>query len=141
MSWVKKYIGIPFLEGGRTAGGCDCGGLVLLALKQECGIIAADFNDYGKAEFGNGKGMSRLGAGIESLMREWIVVDKPQPFDLLRFRYGRTPCHVGLWVGQGKFLHVEKDGLFARLTPLTDIVWGPRFIEFRRHEALMEGKP
>lgn len=71
-------------------------------------------------------------------MREWVVVEKPLPFDLVRFRYGRYPSHVGMWAGyRNNFLHVEKNGGVARLAPITDALWGPRFFEFRRHRLLM----
>ncbi len=136
--WTNKYIGIPFREGGRDTSGCDCGGLVLLVLQREFAIQALDFTAYETADFCR-HGFNKLADGIESLMREeWAVVDTPQPFDLVRFFYGRFPCHVGLWAGYGNtFLHVEKDGLFTRLTPMTDLSWGPRFMEFRRHKAMI----
>lgn len=136
--WTGKYIGIPFVEGGRDFSGCDCGGLVLLALKLEKGVIASDFNNYGKREFKNMCGYAVLGQGIEELMKEWIPVDEPLPFDLVRFRYGRLPCHVGIYAGNGKFLHVEESQGVARITDMNDLSWGPRFVDFRRHRELME---
>lgn len=138
MNWTDKYIGIPFVPGGRTESGCDCGGLVLLALKKEKGIAAADFNSYGRKEFGNMHGMEQLGLGIEGLMKEWILVESPLPFDLVRYRYGRWPSHVGIYARSGKVLHVQESQGFARIIDLKDPVWGPRLVEFRRHRLLME---
>lgn len=136
-AWTDKYIGIPFLPGGRSSGGCDCGGLVLLALREEKGILASDFNSYGRTEFRGMGGLTKLGAGIETLMTEWLVVSEPAAFDLVRYRYGRAPCHVGIYARPGKILHVEEKQAFARLMDFTDPVWRPRFIEFRRHRELM----
>ena len=135
--WTRPYVGIPFVAKGRDFSGCDCGGLVLLALKVERGVIATDFEDYAAEDFADMRGVRKISRGIEAIMREWIVVEKPLPFDLCRFRYGREPFHYGVYVGRGQFLHVEKALLFSRLTPLDDLDWGPRFIEFRRHERLM----
>ena len=44
MSWSDKYVSppIPFKPRGRDFSGCDCGGLVLLALKDHFGIEARD---------------------------------------------------------------------------------------------------
>ena len=36
--WVARYIGIPFVSGGRTIIGCDCYGLLYLAYTIELGI-------------------------------------------------------------------------------------------------------
>lgn len=135
-NWTDKYIGIPFVPGGRSESGCDCGGLVLLALRKEKSIVAADFNAYDRKDFGNMRGMSRLGLGIECLMEEWLPVKTPLPFDLVRYRYGRWPSHVGIYARAGKVLHVEEGQGFARIIDLKDPVWGPRFVEFRRHKLL-----
>ena len=139
--WTDKYIGIPFVEGGREFTGCDCAELVLLALRTECGIQALDFTEYEKLDFVGMPGYERLSELIQQAMIEWREIDIPQAFDLARFYHGRFPCHVGLWAGRGNtFLHVEKHGRFARLTPMTDLAWGKRFFEFRRHNKLMKTK-
>lgn len=136
-NWTDRYIGVPFLPGGRTFSGCDCGGLVLLALREEKGIAASDFNAYGSGEFKNMRGLGKIGEGVEGLMEEWVPVEEPRPFDLVRYRYGRWPCHVGIYAREGKVLHVEEAQAFARIMDLHDIKWWPRFIEFRRHKSLV----
>ena len=138
--WTDKYIGIPFVERGRDFNGCDCGGLVLLALKQELGVEALDFQEYEKAAFRRMEGYKMLGEGMRKVIKaEWLIVDKPKPFDLVRFWYGRHPSHVGLYAGYSNyFLHVEASAMFARLESLSSIAWGPRFFEFRRHRSQME---
>ena len=137
-NWTDRYIGIPFVEVGRDFNGCDCAGLVLLALREETGIQALDFTEYERLDFAGMAGYEKLGGLIERAMSEWRVVDRPQAFDLARFYHGRYPCHVGLWTGYGNaFLHVDRRGTFARLTPSTDLSWGKRFFEFRRHHTLL----
>lgn len=141
--WTDPYIGIPFVEGGRDFSGCDCGGLMLLVLRMEKGIIASDFNAYSSADFRmRGGGYARLSAGVEDLMKEWVAVDRPQPFDLVRYRYGRYPVHVGIWTGFSgqEVLHVEEAGQFARLIAFDDLHWRRNFIEFRRYKDLMEAQ-
>ncbi|MCL1940036.1 MAG: NlpC/P60 family protein [Desulfovibrionaceae bacterium] len=139
-NWTDRYIGIPFKEGGRDFAGCDCGGLALLVLREECGVRALDFTEYEKLDFAAMPGYAKLGRGIEGLMeKEWAVVHDAIPFDLVRFYHGRYPCHVGIWAGHGNaFLHVDEAGKFSRLTSMTDMAWGKRFFEFRRHQTLMQ---
>ena len=137
--WTDKYIGIPFVAGGRDANGCDCAGLVLLVLKQELGVEAIDFQNYEKAAFRRMEGYKGLGELMEqAAAAQWTVVDKPKAFDIVRFRYGRYPSHVGLYAGyRDYFLHVEESARFAQLERLSGLSWGPRFIEFRRHQSQM----
>ena len=137
--WTGKYIGIPFVPGGRDMDGCDCGGLVLLVLRQEKGVLASDFNAYLPENFRHASGMAGLGEGITDLVRrEWPKVEAPRPFDLARFLVGRHPAHVGVYAGDGLFLHVDDSGFCARLTELQDLSWVPRLYDFRRHKAVLE---
>lgn len=109
----------------------------MLALRLEKGVIGSDFNAYGRREFKSMRGLAELGRGVDGLMEEWIPVTIPQSFDLVRFRYGRFPCHVGIYAGNGRFLHVEEEQGVARLTDMKDLSWGPRFVDFRRHRELI----
>lgn len=137
--WSDKYIGIPFRDGGRDFSGCDCAGLVLLALREERGIVAADTAEaYGMDDFHGAAGHGRLAELVERGLREWRVVSgPPRPFDLVRYAVGGNPCHVGLCIGGGMFLHVEKHG-GAHCLMLSTPQWRRRFVEFRRHVQLME---
>lgn len=134
--WTEKYMRIPFKEGGRSFAGCDCGGLALLVLREEKGVLAADFTEYNAADFRQRLGFARLGKGIDELMREWVVVERPRPFDLCRFRYAGVPCHVGIYIGPCGFLHCERK-INTAVTRHNDPHWSANFIEFRRHRELL----
>lgn len=141
MAWTDKYIGIPFMAGGRDFDGCDCGGLVLLALRTEKNIVARDFGaEYSAAEFRGRAGRARLAAVITEYAREFPCVNMPRPLDVLRFSVGGAVCHVGLYVdgmGGGRMLHVEETGGTARLEYINGLHWGRRLREIRRHERLL----
>ena len=50
-AWVEKYVGIPFVSGGRDKTGLDCYGLVRLVLRDEYGYNLPVFNgDYTNAD-------------------------------------------------------------------------------------------
>lgn len=143
-NWTKKYTdpGIPFVAGGRDFSGCDCGGLVLLALKEEKGIIAKDFSNYNPKDFATREGYKHLAKLVEDALIDWpVTVDRPIPFDLVRMEVGSARCHVGLYVGNGYFLHIEDAmGSIARLTSLDDLGWGRNIFEYRRHKAFIDDK-
>jgi cell wall-associated NlpC family hydrolase len=48
-SWVGRYVGIPFVSGGRDIEGCDCYGLVRLVLLERFGyklpLLSGDYSD------------------------------------------------------------------------------------------------
>lgn len=143
MNWSDKYIGIPFVEGGRDFHGCDCGGLVLLVLRCEKGIIGRDFTAYELEDFKTRRGLMTIGKGIDAVVaEEWEPVSgEPRAFDLLRFNTGKASCHVGIYVGDGRFLHVESGrGQTAHLECLNSLVWGPKLFAVCRHRALTGGK-
>lgn len=45
MSWAAKYIGILFVEHGRTREGCDCWGLLRLVYREEFGIELPGYDE------------------------------------------------------------------------------------------------
>ncbi len=137
-NWSDKYLNIPFVRGGRDYAGCDCGGLVLLVYRDELGLFPTDFTAYEAADFRYPQGYRKLAEALEGLMGEWVPVEEPLPFDLVRFRYGRACCHVGLYISQAAgFLHVEEAQAVSRVTPLNDLYWGRNCIEFRRYRELL----
>jgi len=97
LNWTDRYIGIPFKEGGRDFSGCDCAGLVLLALREETGIQALDFTEYERLDFAGMAGYEKLSSLIERAMSEWCEADEPQAFDLARFYHGRFQGSLEHW--------------------------------------------
>lgn len=93
-----KYLGIPYLWGGeRPETGFDCSGLVRYVFLQH-GIELPHYSGY---QFKYGK-----------------PVDKNElmPGDLVFF--GNPIHHVGIYIGNGYFIHAPKTGDFVKITPL-----------------------
>lgn len=93
-------IGIPFVDGGRDPeSGLDCWGLVKEAFRRQ-GCEVPDYH------------ISAIeAADIAGTMKrqedDWIRLDKPRVgcLVLLRLTPGLWANHVGIYAGDGRFLH------------------------------------
>ncbi len=94
-----KYLGIPYLWGGeKPETGFDCSGLVRYVFLQH-GIDLPHYSGY----------QFKMGKPVET--------DELQPGDLVFF--GNPVHHVGIYVGNGYFIHAPKTGDFVKITPLS----------------------
>jgi len=104
-SWVKNYIGIPFISNGRTKEGCDCYGLVRLVLMEIYGVLLPELsNDYENA---------RNIAETQKLFKEKLPVLSAARIPAIEekavvlIREAGHPCHLGIDAGGGYILHTN----------------------------------
>jgi hypothetical protein len=65
--------------------------------------------------------------------------DELQPGDLVFFNtLRRTFSHVGIYVGDGKFIHSPKPGGEVRVEDMRFVYWAKRFTGARRAEPVAE---
>jgi cell wall-associated NlpC family hydrolase len=107
--WIGAYMGIPFLEGGRTRQGADCYGLARLVLAERFGIVLPI--DPAGARL---RGMDRaakdgLAGRIVAARGAWCDVPRGavKPGHGILLRVEGRPFHVGLVVNDRAFLHTE----------------------------------
>lgn len=100
-----KYIGLPYLANGRTEAGLDCWGLVRLFYRDELGIDLPSYTtNYSGAD----------DPAIMELMSEYKDTNwkKQTTFkvgDVCVFNIYGEPCHVGVYVGDSKFMHSREN--------------------------------
>lgn len=109
-----SMVGRPYRYGGNTPQGFDCSGLVQYS--------------YSKA------GMA-LPRSTDHLLR----VSRPVPLgqaqrgDLLFFdQEGRKASHVGIYLGEGRFVHAPSTGKRVYVTDLADPYWRRHLSGVRR---------
>ena len=112
------YVGVPYRYGGASAEtGFDCSGLVWRVYREAAGLRLPR-DTYG---------ISRRGVAIPS--RDL------QPGDLVFFNTMRRPySHVGIYVGNDRFVHAPSSGGVVQVTRISDQYWRQRFDGARRIE-------
>ncbi len=109
-------LGVPYRRGGSTfEGGFDCSGFVRAMYEQTVGLILPR-----KAE--------QQAAVTQKIDRQDL-----QPGDLVFFNTMRRAfSHVGIYLGDGKFIHSPKPGAEVRVEDMALPYWSRRFDGARR---------
>ncbi|MDR2768542.1 MAG: C40 family peptidase [Treponema sp.] len=101
--WVKEYVGIPFLSGGRTREGADCYGLIRMVLTEKLNkklpLLSGDYSDADNLKETERvmKARRPVFAGRE--------VETPAAGDVCVIRFCGRPVHLGIYSGGGYLLH------------------------------------
>lgn len=110
------FLGVPYRRGGNTAEtGFDCSGFVKAMYEQTVGLV--------------------LPRKAEQQAAATQVIDKHdlRPGDLVFFNtLRRAFSHVGIYVGEGRFIHSPKPGAEVRLESMNGSYWQRRFDGARR---------
>ncbi len=136
MNWIARYIGVPFLDGGRSLSGYDCWGLVQVVFLNERGIELPSYGEISAHD------LIRVARKIEQETvgerGPWVEVVRSalRPFDVVVMYRRRLAAHVGLVALPGKMLHVA-EAQHTVLVPIDSphVNLYPR-VKFFRHEAL-----
>ncbi len=112
------FLGVPYTFGGTSfEGGFDCSGFVKAVYEQTTGLILPrKASDQAKATAP-------------------ISKDELKPGDLVFFNTMRAAfSHVGIYVGDGKFIHSPRTGSEVRIEDMGAAYWAARFNGARRVE-------
>lgn len=119
------FLGVPYRRGGNTAeSGFDCSGFVRAIYQQTVGLILPR-----KAE--------QQAAATQKIDRADL-----QPGDLVFFNTMRRAfSHVGIYIGEGKFIHSPKPGSEVRVDDMGLSYWTRRFDGARRVQTTAPEMP
>lgn len=112
-------LGVDYRDGGRSpATGFDCSGLVAHVFEQAYGVRLPR----------NTQAQSEAGLPINA--------EELEPGDLVFYdTLGRPYSHVGIYLGDGKFVHAPKAGSSVRMESVRSAYWIRRFNGARRIET------
>jgi cell wall-associated NlpC family hydrolase len=115
---AMNYLDVPYTWGGNTAEeGFDCSGFTRHVYQRAAGI--------------NLPRTTEAQANSQTLTP--VGRDDLAPGDLVFFNtLGRTYSHVGVYVGDNKFVHAPRTGAHVRVDNLGGAYWAGRFTGARR---------
>ena len=112
------FLGVPYRHGGNSAEtGFDCSGFVRAMYQQTVGLI--------------------LPRSADQQAAATVTIDRSdlRPGDLVFFNTLRHAfSHVGIYIGDDKFIHSPKSGSEVRVEDMRQSYWKTRFTGARRVE-------
>ncbi|AYC28892.1 C40 family peptidase [Paenisporosarcina cavernae] len=112
VSYSKTLLGVPYRYGGTTASGFDCSGFTSYVYKK----IGVSLNRTAADQYRQGTSVSKSNL---------------QPGDLVFFNNFAPVSHVGIYIGSGKFISAESEGI--AISSINDsYYWGKYYIGAKR---------
>lgn len=111
-----SLVGTPYVWGGNTPeSGFDCSGLVNYVFRDMLGLR-----------------LPRTSRELSVLSAPAIESGRLGTGDLVFFASGGQVTHVGIYVGDGRFVHAPRTGGVVRLERLDGAYWQARYAGARR---------
>jgi cell wall-associated NlpC family hydrolase len=119
---AMNFLGVGYRRGGNSAEqGFDCSGFTRHVFEVSLGLQLPRRADEQ--------------AHAPDLRR--VSRQELQPGDLVFFNtLGRTFSHVGIYVGEGRFIHAQRSGARVRVESMDSPYWRKRYTGARRAEIL-----
>lgn len=115
---AMNFLGVPYRRGGNSADqGFDCSGFTRHIFERSLGLVLPRRADQQAHE-----------AGLLTIDRDELKPGDLVFFDTMR----RAFSHVGIYVGEGKFIHSPRSGAHVRVEDMRAAYWSKRFNGARR---------
>ena len=117
---AMNFLGVPYRRGGNSSeDGFDCSGFTRQVFEMSLGLVLPRRADE-----------QARAPGMFAIKR-----DELKPGDLVFFNtLKRTFSHVGIYVGDGKFIHSPRTGGEVRVEDMRMAYWSKRYTGARRAE-------
>jgi cell wall-associated NlpC family hydrolase len=118
---AMNFLGVPYKRGGSSEqSGFDCSGFTRHIFETSLGLVLPRKAD----QQAHAPGLVPVGR------------DDLKPGDLVFFNtLKRTFSHVGIYIGEGKFIHAPRPGGEVRVEEMSLAYWKKRFTGARRAEG------
>lgn len=104
---LDRYVGVPWLERGRTLAGCDCWGLLRIVYAEQLGIELPSYGD----DYATGADSRALHDLITGELGPWreVPAGGERVLDGVLTMDGGAIRHVGIVIGCGRMLHMPRE--------------------------------
>jgi cell wall-associated NlpC family hydrolase len=118
---AMNFVGVRYRRGGESADtGFDCSGFTRHVFEMSVGLVLPRRVDE-----------QAVAPGLVAVKREDL-----KPGDLVFFNtLKRTFSHVGIYIGDNRFIHSPRTGQHVRTEDMSFAYWAKRFTGARRVEA------
>ena len=115
VAYAKKFLGVPYVYGGSSPSGFDCSG----------------FTSYVYKHFGYT--INRVAAD-QAKNGTYVEKGSLQQGDLVFFSRngGSSVGHVGIYIGENKFIHASSPGSDVKINSLSDAYYLKNYITARK---------
>lgn len=122
-----NFLGVRYVRGGNDAEqGFDCSGFTRYVFEHSLGLVLPRRAD----EQAHQSGLTK------------VSQSELKPGDLVFFNTMRRAfSHVGIYVGEGKFIHAPRSGAEVRIEDMRAAYWSKRFNGARRAEVTPSPTP
>jgi cell wall-associated NlpC family hydrolase len=121
---AMNFLGVPYRRGGNDSDGFDCSGFTRHVFEMSLGLVLPRRADE-----------QARAPGFFQVKR-----DELKPGDLVFFNtLKRTFSHVGIYVGDGKFIHAPRTGSEVRVEDMRLAYWSKRYNGARRAGPMNDG--
>lgn len=116
VEYAKQFLGVPYKWGASSGKAFDCSGFVVYIMKK----FNVNLERTASSQFNSGTKVEK-----EDL----------QPGDLVFFTtYKKGPSHVGMYIGDNKFIHASSGVDRVTITDLDTNYYRKRYLGARRYE-------
>jgi cell wall-associated NlpC family hydrolase len=117
-----NFLGVRYRRGGNSADeGFDCSGFTRHVFESTLGLVLPRRADE-----------QARAAGLQPVGRDELAPGDLVFFNTLKRRFS----HVGIYVGDGKFVHAPRSGARVRVEDLRQGYWAKRYNGARRAEPV-----
>jgi murein DD-endopeptidase len=114
---ARTMVGVPYHYGGNDPRGFDCSGLVLYVYREAGVLVPRTSREQLRAS-------------------HTINVEQALPGDLVFVRTSKRAWHVGIYLGDQRFIHAPSTGRAVVIQRVDDEYYLRHLIQFRRLDAL-----
>lgn len=108
-TYAQQFVGYPYVYGGSSPSGFDCSGFMQYVFSQ----FGYSINRTATAQLANGYS---------------VAYENLRPGDIIYFGYGSTASHVGMYIGNGQFVHAENSSTGVVITDLSVSWYASRYL-------------